>query len=99
MHFSEKSGQNGTTVVADETVEAEGFGAAEEAGKARTASCTSPLHPQPPPMRFNPPSSFGRPLAHGFARTGAARRPQADEGRKKGLGGYLLSRIAAVPSA
>ena len=49
MHFSEKSGQNGTTVVADETVEAEGFGAAEEAGKARTASCTSP--PCPPTLQ------------------------------------------------
>ena len=41
----------------------------------------------------------GQCCVHGFARTGAAMRPQADEGQKKGLGGYLLSRIAAVPSA
>ena len=41
----------------------------------------------------------GQCCVHGFARTDEAKRPQADEGQKKGLGGYLLSRIAAVPSA
>ena len=41
----------------------------------------------------------GQCCVHGFARTDAARRPQADEGQKKGLGGYLLSRVSAVPSA
>ena len=80
-------------------------------------------------------SARGQCFVHGFARTDAAKRPQADEGlhpkrtaasgadpregqytaydpsegaqhgargarrAKKGLGGYLLSRIAAVPSA
>ena len=114
MHFSEKSGQNGTTdvtdatdattstkqlqmhgalatvvalvaVVADETVEAEGFGAAEEAGKARTASCTSPLHPQPHQCGSIHRHRLGGPwrtASHEPARRGA-RRPT--KGKKKGL--------------
>ena len=56
------------------------------------------FHPKHAAMQGEEPKR-GQCSVHGFARTDEAKRPQADEGQKKGLGGYLLSRIAAVPSA